>query len=185
MSEKETTTHDNKAPATGNSPSGAIPIGSAAKIPIIPGFGPGPKIGNLLVSILEVIRGVEAEDRIQSRGIAVELLKSGFENLLLRVKAEYVRVGKGPREQPYYLSQDHFLACSADSGTEFKVFPFSGQPDDSIIGQMFTQGDSREGWLICQVPKNELKPLLIFRRQNVDNVWGLWSDIWFKLYPIQ
>ena len=182
MKKQENNTSADRVPATGNSPGSAIPIGAEAKIPIIPGYGPGPRVGDLLVSILEVKRGEEVESYILSRGIEIKSLQSGFENVLLRVKVEYARAGRGPREQPYYLPQDHFIACSADGGTEYRVFPYTDQPQESLIGHMFTQGDSREGWILCQLPENEERPFLLFRRENADNVWGLWSDIWFKLF---
>jgi len=182
MKKKETTTPANIAsPATGSSPGSALPLGTEAKIPIIPGYGPGPKVGDLLVSLLEVIRGKEAAARIRDLGMQSEPPKTGFEYIIIRVKAEYVRSGRGPREQPYKMTEGQFLAGSSDGGTEYQVFSLCKRPEEGLIGHTFSAGDSREGWLLFQVPKEEKKPLLIFRRENVENVWGLWSDVWFQL----
>jgi hypothetical protein len=172
----------NKAPPTGNSPGSALPLGTAAKSPIIPGYGPGPRIGDIQLTLLEVLRGKEAAARIKSDGIQAEPLKSGFEYVILRVKAGYVSKGKDAREQTYTMTKGQFVACSADGGTEYQVLPVSERPENSLIGHTFTAGETREGWLLCQLPQKETRPLLIFRRENVDNVWGLWSDVWFQLY---
>jgi hypothetical protein len=182
MKKKETAPSGSNTAATGNSPGSALPVGKAAKIPIIPGYGPGPRIGDLQVVVLDVLRSKDAEDRVQSSGIPVEKLKTGFENVLIHVKAGYASSGRGPREQPYNMTEGQFLAGSADGGTEYQVRPFSGKAEEKLIGRTFISGDSREGWFLCQLPKNETKPLLMFRRGNVDNVWGLWSDVWFQLY---
>jgi hypothetical protein len=181
MKKKEATPAGNKAPATGNSPSNALPLGTSAKIPIIPGYGPAPRIGDIQISLLEVSREKEAAARILSSGNKVEPLKAGFETVLLQVKAEYVSKGKDAREQTYKMSEGQFMACSADGGAEYPVSPFPGRPEEELIGHTFTAGETREGWLICQLPKNDKTVLLVFRRENVDNHWGLWSDVWFKL----
>jgi hypothetical protein len=191
MKKKEANPAGNKAPAskapttiavaTGNSPGSALPLGTAAKIPIIPGYGPAPRIGDIQVSLLEVSREKEAVARIQSSGIQVKPPKSDFENALLHVKAEYVIKGKDAREQSYKMSEGQFLVCSANGGAEYPVSPFSRRPEEELIGHTFTAGETREGWLICQLPENDKTVLLVFRRENVDNHWGLWADIWFKL----
>jgi len=182
MNEKETARNANISSATGNSPGNAIPVGAAVKIPIIPGYGPGTRIGDLVLSVLEVKRGEHAEPDIQPEGSEFKPLKSGFENIFMRVKVEYIRAGRGPRQRPYYLSPDQFRACSFDGGEEYEILYFSERSGENLIGHTFDMGDSREGWLMCQLPEKELKPFLLYRRENVDNVWGLWSDIWFKLF---
>jgi hypothetical protein len=185
MKKKESAGADNAAASaapTGNSPGNALPLGATAKIPIIPGYGPGPRIGDIQLSLLEVLREKEAAALIQSRGIRAEPLKSGFENAMLRIKAGYVKRGNDAREQVYRMTEGQFAAYSGDGGTEYQVLPVSGQSGDSLIGHTFTPGESREGWLLCQLPQNEKKPFLVFRRGDVENVWGLWSDVWFQLF---
>jgi hypothetical protein len=169
---------------TGNSPGSAMPIGATAKIPIIPGYGPGPRIGDLLVSLQEVIRGGEASSRIRSQGDRSEPLKTGFEDVLLRVKVEYARSGRGPREQSYHMTENQFLVSSSNGASEYPVSSFEKGADEGLIGHTFGPDESREGWLKCQLPGAEVKPFLLFRRENVDNVWGLWSDVWFQLYRL-
>ena len=181
MNKKETITP--ASPATGNSPASALPRGTAAKIPIIPGYGQGPKVGEVMVIILDVVRGNEATTRTRELGMpSGGPLKTGFEDVIVRVKAEYIRSGRGPREQPFKLTEGQFLASSPDGWTEYKVSSLSKRPEEGLIGRIFASGDSHEGWLIFQVPKEEKRPLLIFRRENVENVWGLWSDIYFQLF---
>jgi hypothetical protein len=172
----------NKAPPTGNSPGSALPLGAVAKIPIIPGYGPGPRIGDIQLSLLEVLRDKEAAALVQSRRIQAAPLKTGFENVLLHIKAGYVRRGKDAREQTYKMSEGQFVAYSADGGTEYQVLPVSEQPGENLIGHTFAPGESREGWLLCQLPQKEKKPFLVFSRGNVENVWGLWSDVWFQIF---
>jgi hypothetical protein len=168
--------------ATGNSPGAALPVGATAKIPIIPGWGPGPRVGDLTVTLLEVVREKDIAARSQFQGIRIEPPESGFENILLRLRAEYTSSGRGPRLQPYQMTEGQFLVYSAASGSEYPVWAFARQGGEGLIGHTFNPSESREGWLLGQVPQEEPKPLLIFRRENVDNIWGLWSDVWFQLY---
>ncbi|MBN1190498.1 MAG: hypothetical protein JXA46_12150 [Dehalococcoidales bacterium] len=169
-------------PVTGKSPGDAYPVGSVVKIPIIPGYGPGPKIGDLLITLLEVLRGKEIENRLPPGEIPPAPEKDDMENVVFSLKVEYARYGRSPREQPYMLSDGQFLACSSDGDTEYQVIPLSDESRGGLIGYLFKAGDSRQNRLYCRLPVEEKKPYLLYRRENVENVWGLWSDIWFKLY---
>jgi len=172
----------NRTPVTGKSPSDAYPVGSMIKSPIIPGYGPGPKIGDLQISLLEVVRGKELAERVESGQIPPVPQKNGFDNIAVNLKVEYARYGRGPREQPYRLTDGQFLACSQNGSTEYKVIPLVEESQGGLIGHVYKAGEARQGWLYCQVPAQETSPYLLYRRENVDNVWGLWSDIWFKLF---
>ena len=181
MSEKELDSAKT-GPVTGKSPGDAYPAGAVVKIPIIPGYGPGPKIGDLLITLVEIARSKEIESHLEPDEIPPAPEKSGFETIILSLKAEYARYGKGPRQQPYMMSDGQFLACSSDGSTEYKVMPLYDESRGGLIGYLFHLGDSRQSWLYCHMPVEEKEPFLLYRRENVDNVWGLWSDIWFKLF---
>jgi hypothetical protein len=43
-------------------------------------------------------------------------------------------------------------------------------------------GETHQGWILLQVPETEKKPLLIFKRENVEVVYGVWGNVWFQLY---
>jgi hypothetical protein len=142
-----------------------------------------PQLYNLEITLLEVIRGKSVAELSQVQSVSAKLPKDGFEYILARIRLGYfLRARGGPRDEVYTLTEGQFAAVSADGGTEYEVPTVLRQPQPALIDITFNPGDSHEGWILFQVPKEEKKPLLIFKRQHVEGAYGIWGYIWFKLY---
>ncbi|MBN1190499.1 MAG: hypothetical protein JXA46_12155 [Dehalococcoidales bacterium] len=184
----------------GASPGGAAPVGTAVKTTVERGHAyMVPRLYNVEITLKEIVRGEEA--RLRAEKLAIGPPEKGFEYLLAFIKfgyfergriapqvlsdtgtKQYVSFGGGSVDITYTLSEGQFLAVSADGETEYPVPSVTQQPEPGLIGREFHPGEAYEGWILFQVPEDEDKPLLIFKREHVEGVYGIWSYIWFRLY---
>lgn len=167
----------------GSSHLSAVPFGVSIKTTIERGDAySAPEIYDLEITLLEVIRGVDARERIKVQSIANELPKAGFEYLLVRIELAYSRRGRGLEDEAYKLTEGQFAAVSADGQTEYMIPAVLPQPQPQLVDTIFHSGESREGWILLQVPEDEKKPLLVYKREHVEGVYGIWRHVWFQLY---
>jgi hypothetical protein len=169
----------------GSSQDHAVPMGVTVKTKIERGDRqPSPEMYNLEITLLESLRGQDAWGRIKAEGVCDLPPAAGFEYILARIRFGYFRRARGVAEHsPYKISDGTFAARSKDGITEYELPPILRQPQPQLMGVPFTGGDSREGWIVLQVPEAEKEPLLVFHRQYaVDNKYGMWGAIWFKLF---
>ena len=111
-----------------------------------------------------------------------ELAKSGFEYMLVCLNIGFFRKRRGlGTSDTYNIRDGQVVAISADGRTQFEIPPVLRQPQPQLIDVTFNPGESHSGWILLQVPKDEAKPLLIFNREYVENVYGIWRPIWFCL----
>ena len=159
------------------------PMGESVKTKIERGDAySAPEIFDLEISVLEILRGQEAWDRVQAQGVTDDHPSSGFEYLLVRIGFGYYRRGRGFGETPYILMDGQFAAMSSDGKTCYEIpFKFK-QPEPGLVGESFVPGDSREGWILLQVPEDEKQPHLRFNREYMEGVYGIWGYVWFMLY---
>ena len=141
-----------------------------------------PEIYDLDITLLEIVRGKEAWERIKAQGVLDEEPKTGFEYILARIQFGYSRRGRGLGSETYRLTEGQFAAVSSDGKVEYKIPSALHQPQPQLIGSVFSAGESREGWIFLQVPKGEKKPMLIFKRENAEGIYGIWRSVWFQLY---
>jgi len=124
------------------------------------------------VTLLEIVRGAEAWNRIKEANMFNDPPKSGFEYLLAKVKFEYL---KGPtQDTTYHLSTWEFTAVSSE-GKDYEGASVV-EPEPELDATLY-QGASHTGWVAFQVAKSDFKPLMTFGRKY-DGTGG----IWFKLY---
>jgi hypothetical protein len=141
-----------------------------------------PEIYNVEITLTEIIRGNEAWDRIKVQSSLNEPPKVGFEYLFAHIRFGYFRRGRGMGGEDYRLTEGQFAAVSPDGRKEYEIPSVLSQPQPRLLDCVFSPGESRDGWILVQVPKDDKKPLLIFKRQNVEGVHGIWGHIWFRLY---
>jgi hypothetical protein len=141
-----------------------------------------PEIYNLEITLLEIVRGHEAWERIEAQNSSNEPPRFGFEYVLAHIRFGYFRRSRPMGGEVYRLTEGQFAAISPDGKTEYEIPPVLSQPQPQLIGSTVSPGESRDGWILLQVPKDDKKPLLIFKRQNVEGVHGIWGHIWFQLY---
>ncbi len=180
----EQTTPERRSSGLGSSHDRPVPVGVNVKTKIERGDRqPSPEMYNLDITLLEFIRGKDARERIIAEGVSDQPPAAGYEYLLARIRFGYFRRARGVAEHsPYRISEGTFAARSRDGVTECELPHLLRQPQPPLLDVPFSAGDSREGWIVLQVPEAEKEPLLVFHRQYaVDNKYGMWSSIWFKL----
>jgi hypothetical protein len=167
----------------GSSYANATPLGVVLKTRIERGDAySAPEIYDLDITLLEIIRGSKAFEKAKAEGVCSAPPKSGFEYLLACIRFGYSRRGRGLGYEPYKLTEGQFAVTSADGKKEYEVFAVAKQPEPHLIGVVFSSGETREGWILLQVPKKEKKPLLIYKRENYEGIYGIWKGVWFQLY---
>ena len=137
---------------------------------------------NLEITLLEFSRGKEAWEQIRAQGALDESPKANFDYILACIRFGYFLKGRGFGNQAHKVTKDQFAAVSADGNTQYEIPTVSRLPEPSLTDRVFSPGESREGWILLQVPKEDKKPLLIFKRDNVDGIYAIWGYIWFQLY---
>jgi hypothetical protein len=178
------TSAENSKPILGTSHSSPAPVGVTIKTTIERGDAySAPEIYNVEITLLEIARGNEAWERIKVQSSLNEPPKSGFEYVLARIRFGYFRRGRGIGGEAYRLKEGQFATVSPDGKTEYEIPSVLSQPQPQLLDSTLSPGESRDGWIILQVPKDDKKPLLIFKRQNIEGVHGIWGHMWFQLYP--
>jgi hypothetical protein len=143
-----------------------------------------PEITNLEITVHEVVRGKDAWDRIISEGTFQGDFKGGFEPCLVRIKFGYRQKGRGfgRDKSPYEIPDDAFMALSNDGETEYPIPSSPDQSRSTLLNTAFNSGETKEGWILLQVPQGEKRPLLTFKRDYRENAYGFWGPVWFKLF---
>jgi hypothetical protein len=169
--------------SAGSSPQEAASPGTTIRTTIERGDAYlSPQLYNVEISLLEFVRGSAADERVNSQGISDKPPSIGFEYVLTRVRLGYFRRARGLEDEQYILTEGQIAAVSSDDMTEYKLPSILQQPQPQLIGVVFNPGDSREGWILLQVPESDKKPLLIYKRKHVEGIYGIWGGIWFRLY---
>ena len=168
----------------GGSPINPVPLRTVTKTRIERGMGNAPETYDLEITILDIFRGREARDRVRSLSAVDAPIKPSFDFILCRIKLGYFRRGRSfsGSTVPYEVTKDQFSAFSADGITEYPMPSVPLQPELSLIRQVLISGESLEGWIILEVPKNEEKPLLAFKREKINGVYWVWGYVWLGLY---
>lgn len=170
---------------SGNSRDRATPLGITVTTKIERGDRySSPEIFNLEITVLEVVRGKEARDRIKAEGTFQDDFDTGFEPCLIWIKFGYFKKGRGLgyNKSPYEIPDDAFMALSKDGETEYPIPPSGGQPRPQLLNTPFIDGDIKEGWILLQIPEEEARPFLTFKRDYQENAYGFWGPVWFQLW---
>jgi hypothetical protein len=170
----------------GSSQDNPVPVGVAVRTKIERGDRySAPEIYNLEITVLESLRGMQALARIHAEGVTTRKPKPGYEFLLVQIRFGYFARGRGFVQacNPYVIKQDFFNAVSPDGTTYYDLPVLVKQPNPPIIEVAFEPGETREGWIVLQVPEDIKNPLISFKREYQENTYGIWGPIWFTLYP--
>ena len=149
----------------------AVPIGEvvAVKFQVI-AEGPTeygiPVIIQARLSVLEILRGTPAWERLQTADPANEPPAAGFEYLLVRVQIS--SEGSGAMRIPYEVRAEHFRIF--DAASQPYPTPIVRLPEPALIGAKVYPNDVREGWLAFQIASNDRRPEMFF-----------FSGQWFRI----
>ena len=125
------------------------------------------ELHSVRITLLQVLRGSSAWERILEADESAQPAESGFEYLIARVKLEYDPDGGGGM-LTYSVKPDHFRIYSEDD-REYAHPPVE-PPKPGLTGRTFYSGDLHEGWLCFKVAETDRKPLLFF-----------YGGMWFQL----
>jgi hypothetical protein len=171
------------APVLGSSHLNPAPLGKAVKTTVERGDAySGGEICDVEITVIEVIRGKVAWERIKAQGISSNPAKAGFEYILARIRFAYSRRGWAFGDGAYSISEGQFATASADGMTEYEVPSTLKQPAEQLIDWLLQSGETREGLVLLQVPEHDKQTLLIFKRQHTGAIYGLRGYTWFQLH---
>lgn len=143
----------------GSSPFTAVPPGTTVKGIVECGEGyTSHELYDMRVTLVEVIRGEEAWDRIKEADSSNKPADPDKEYVLARIKFEYYARGK-PGVCIHHLTPDQFTAYSANGGD---YAPVSVIPPNPVLRKDLKSGDSFEGWLAFEVSKKDKAPLMSY-----------------------
>jgi len=173
----------NKSGIPGSSKDCPVPVGTTARTTIERGDAYlSPEIYNVEITLLDIVRGNEAWERTRSQGVSDKTPETGFEYVLALISFGYFQRGRRQGGEAYQLTEGQFAAVSADGMREYEIPLKQQQPQPPLIGQLFNQGETHQGWVLLQVPEEEKEPRLIFKRKHVEGMYGIWGYLWFQLY---
>jgi len=126
------------------------------------------EVHTVRITLLEVLRGDSAWERILETDKSAQPPESGFEYLIAHVRLEYDP--SGPEGTlTYSVKPEDFRAYSEDN-REYPR-PAVKLPKPELIGQTLSSGDLHEGWLGFKLAETDRKPLLFF-------YGGMWFQLW-------
>ena len=180
-------TRGKRRPIPGSRHDRPVPLGTPVKALIErQARNPSTVTYSLETTVLEVLRGERACEHIRNADLADKDPDPGFEYLMARIRFKYVPKARGLLEyESCRIEQTQFRVYSHDGSTEYEITQLKRQPDPGLIGSSIAVNESREGWIVFQVPQDEKEPLLAFDRDATEGrltlktVRGL---LWFKLY---
>ena len=147
----------------------AAPVGTTAKTIIeFSDIYRAPETYNASIVVLEILRGERSMDLLRRASGFNKPAKGGFEYVLARIRFEYSARG-APGDKAWKLSDDQFNGFSSD-GILYETV--SIPPPTPTLNGNLKPGDSREGFVMFSVAKDDKKPLLAF----------IPGDLWFRLY---
>jgi hypothetical protein len=132
---------------------------------------------NMNITLLEVVRGDDAWERLRKADSANKPADPGFDYILARVKFEYYARGT-PGLCVHEITPQQFTAFSAD-GVDYPAANVS-PPKPEMRGKL-RSGESLEGWVAVLVPQTDPKPLLNYSA-DVGGAILHGGGKWFKLY---
>jgi hypothetical protein len=178
---KTTTMPTTEISTIGSLPSNAAPVGVTVAGIIECGAGyTSHELYDVRVSFLEVVRGEKALTRIQQANPSVSPTPNvGYEYVVARVKFDYAARG-APGDCCHQLTSAQFVAFSID-GKEYQRADVA-PPVPELKGRICA-GNSLEGWIVLQLPKDDRKPVAMFDA-SIGGLEGVehGGNIWFQLF---
>jgi hypothetical protein len=163
----------NPAKAQDNSPSNPAAIGSPVRSMIELGSN-----YDIVVTLLETVRGMEAMERLKAASEKNVPPKAGFEYVLAHVKFE-MKGRTVADNRAFDLGSLHqWFACSAELA-EYEGISVT-VPKPEMTGRVLS-GQSVDGWIAFAVEPKESKPLMAFD-PDAGGASGRGKTLFFKLY---
>lgn len=167
------------AAAQGQSPSNAAPVGLSIKTQVECGERAGSmEPYDAKISVLQVLRGKEALERIKAASPSGPPPKAGFEYVLARVAFQMNAI-LAPGNKTFELARKmQFVALTAD-GNEQE--PPAVSPPSPDLHRTVRSGEAAEGWIVLLVEQSNKKPVMFFD-PAAGGAMGGGKVLFFQLY---
>jgi hypothetical protein len=167
------------AAAQGLSPSNAVPVGMSIKTQVECGARAGSmEPYDAKISVLQVLRGKEAFERIRAANPSSQPPKDGFDYVLARVAFQMNAI-LAPGNKTFELARKmQFVALTAD-GNEQE--PPSVSPPSPELHRIVRSGEPAEGWIVLLVEQANKKPVMFFD-PAAGGAMGGGRVLFFQLY---
>ena len=167
------------AAAQGQSPSNAAPVGLSIKTQVECGERAGSmEPYDAKISVLQVLRGNEAFERIKAANPSSQPPKAGFDYVLARVAFQMNAI-LAPGDKTFELARKmQFVVLTAD-GNEQE--PPSVTPPSPELHRAVRSGEPAEGWIVLLVEKANKKPVMFFD-PAAGGAMGGGRVLFFQLY---
>ncbi len=167
------------AAAQGLSPSDAMPIGMSIKTQVECGERAGSmEPYDAKISVLQVLRGKEALERIKSANPSSQPPATGFDYALARVAFQMNAI-LAPGNKTFELARKmQFVALTVD-GNEQEPPPVS--PPSPELHRIVRSGEAAEGWIVLLVEQSNKKPVMFFD-PAAGGAMGGGKVLFFRLY---
>ena len=140
------------------------------------------EIYDLQIALKKIIRGNDALESVKAQGLTDEKPRIGFDYILAFITITYSRRGKGQGNATYSLMEKQLSTYSCLKEAEYTLPNVLHQPEPQLFGHVFHIGESYEGCVLLEVPTDDEKPLLLFKRDSsMGGLTGKWGNIWFQL----
>lgn len=134
---------------------------------------------DMRITVLKVLRGALAAELVKSASASNPPPKQGFEYIAARVRFELSARVAGAHDA-YTLDASQFTSISPD-GSEYPAPNLAAQPS-STLHAIVKSGDSAEGWVVLQAPRDGRTPLMLFVPDLGSTSHQGGSSV-FRLYP--
>ncbi len=174
---------ENESPIQGTSFSNPLPLGAPFRVRTgRDDVYSMHEIYDLQIAIRKTTRGSDALEYVKTRGLIGKDPRVGFDYVLAFITITYSRRGKGRGSATYKLDENQLTTYSCGRKTEYRLPNVLQQPTPDLFGHVFHVGESYEGCVLLEVPTDDERPLLIFRRNSsMGGLTGRWGNIWFQL----
>lgn len=168
-----------RANAQGMSPSSPAPVKASVNSQIQCGANPvSLEPYDLKLTVLQVVRGKEAWDRLQSASTSNAPAKAGFDYVLALLRFE-LNAKVSPGNKSFQLVQPMQLVAMSADGKEYENVPVV-LPKPELTGAL-KSGNPVEGWFAFQVEQKDRKPLMAFDPSS-GGATLRGKVLWFQLY---
>ena len=167
------------AAAQGQSPSNAAPVGMSIETRVECGTVAGSmEPYDAKISVLQVLRGKEALDRLKTANTAAPPPNAGFDYVLVRVAFE-MKATTQPGNKTFELARKmQFVALTADGNEQDAP---SVTPPSPALHRTVRSGEPAEGWIALLVEQANKKPVMFFD-PSAGGAMGGGKILFFQLY---
>ncbi len=130
------------------------------------------------ITVLQVLRGKEALDRIKAENPSAPAPKAGFDYLLARIAFE-MKATTQPGKGTFELARKMQFVALTEDGNEIDA-PLAAAPKPQLHRTVHAS-EPVEGWVVFQVEQSNKKPMMFFDPASGGAIGG-GSVLFFQLY---